>query len=155
MIGLGGGSSFTFRGSWNPPSPFRTFLPSHQILTGVSGKVEAGELMAIQGTTGSGKSTLLDVIAGWKNEVMCLSLPPPPPPSRAWTHPSRAWTHQNTCSCRPSFIIQGISGTVLVNGKPRRTAQFKHISGYVQQHDTILGTLTVRESLMFSAEVRV
>ena len=49
----------------------------------------------------------------------------------------------------------GASGLVLVNGTPRRRREFKLLAGYVQQEDTSLGTLTVRENLMFSAELRV
>ena len=49
----------------------------------------------------------------------------------------------------------GASGLVLVNGTPRRQREFKLLAGYVQQEDTTLSTLTVRENLMFSAELRV
>jgi len=49
----------------------------------------------------------------------------------------------------------GVSGTVLVNGKPRDKATFMHQSGYVVQDDVVMGTLTVRENLMFSANLRL
>ncbi|XP_060030117.1 broad substrate specificity ATP-binding cassette transporter ABCG2-like [Erinaceus europaeus] len=49
---------------------------------------------------------------------------------------------------------QGLSGDVLINGKPR-PANFKCISGYVVQDDVVMGTLTVRENLQFSAALRL
>ncbi|KAM5282640.1 broad substrate specificity ATP-binding cassette transporter ABCG2-like [Hipposideros larvatus] len=49
---------------------------------------------------------------------------------------------------------QGLSGDVLINGAPR-SANFKCISGYVVQDDVVMGTLTVRENLQFSAALRL
>uniref|UniRef100_A0A8D2CX64 Broad substrate specificity ATP-binding cassette transporter ABCG2 n=1 Tax=Sciurus vulgaris TaxID=55149 RepID=A0A8D2CX64_SCIVU len=48
----------------------------------------------------------------------------------------------------------GLSGDVLVNGAPR-PANFKCNSGYVVQDDVVMGTLTVRENLQFSAALRL
>ncbi|KAK1345743.1 hypothetical protein QTO34_008207 [Cnephaeus nilssonii] len=48
----------------------------------------------------------------------------------------------------------GLSGDVLINGAPR-PANFKCISGYVVQDDVVMGTLTVRENLQFSAALRL
>ncbi|CAF2508741.1 unnamed protein product [Rotaria sp. Silwood2] len=48
----------------------------------------------------------------------------------------------------------GLSGYVLVSGKPRSKI-FKYSIGYVVQEDIINGTLSVRENLMFSANVRL
>ncbi|XP_060043771.1 broad substrate specificity ATP-binding cassette transporter ABCG2 isoform X1 [Erinaceus europaeus] len=48
----------------------------------------------------------------------------------------------------------GLSGDVLINGGPR-PANFKCISGYVVQDDVVMGTLTVRENLQFSAALRL
>lgn len=46
--------------------------------------------------------------------------------------------------------------TILVNNKPIDRAQFKKISGYVTQKDTVLfPLLTVEETLMFSARLRL
>lgn len=41
---------------------------------------------------------------------------------------------------------------VCVNGR-RQDDTFRDISGYVQQHDALMGVLTVRESLRFAAEI--
>ncbi|KAG8454243.1 hypothetical protein GDO86_000763 [Hymenochirus boettgeri] len=48
----------------------------------------------------------------------------------------------------------GLSGEVLVDGKPQ-PPNFKCISGYVVQDDVVMGTLTVRENLQFSAALRL
>ncbi len=49
---------------------------------------------------------------------------------------------------------RGLSGQVLVDGCSPPPS-FKYIVGYVVQDDIISGTLTVRENLMFSANVRL
>ncbi|KGL97879.1 ATP-binding cassette sub-family G member 2, partial [Charadrius vociferus] len=48
----------------------------------------------------------------------------------------------------------GLSGDILVNGTPQ-PANFKCTSGYVVQDDVVMGTLTVRENLKFSAALRL
>lgn len=47
-----------------------------------------------------------------------------------------------------------VSGQVFIGGYPLQPS-FKYISGYVVQDDIISGMLTVRENLMFSANVRL
>ncbi|CAO3587711.1 unnamed protein product [Absidia cylindrospora] len=47
------------------------------------------------------------------------------------------------------------SGLVLVNGKLPDRKQFKRMTGYVDQDDTLMGVLTVRETLMFAAMLRL
>lgn len=49
---------------------------------------------------------------------------------------------------------KGLTGRVLVDGLPPPPS-FKYSVGYVVQDDIISGTLTVRENLMFSANVRL
>ncbi|MGH0116952.1 UNVERIFIED_CONTAM: hypothetical protein FKN15_026646 [Acipenser sinensis] len=48
----------------------------------------------------------------------------------------------------------GLSGEVLIDGAPQ-PSNFKCISGYVVQDDIVMGTLTVRENLLFSAALRL
>lgn len=48
----------------------------------------------------------------------------------------------------------GLSGEVLIDGLPQ-PPNFKCISGYVVQDDVVMGTLTVKENLMFSASLRL
>ncbi|KAL6284714.1 hypothetical protein ACE6H2_015643 [Prunus campanulata] len=47
------------------------------------------------------------------------------------------------------------TGSMLVNQKPVDKAQFKKVSGYVTQKDTLFPLLTVEETLMFSAKLRL
>ncbi|XP_070587115.1 broad substrate specificity ATP-binding cassette transporter ABCG2-like [Erythrolamprus reginae] len=49
---------------------------------------------------------------------------------------------------------QGLSGDILLDGMALPT-HFKCMSGYVVQDDIVMGTLTVRENLMFSAALRL
>ncbi|KAL7982111.1 hypothetical protein Chor_001168 [Crotalus horridus] len=49
---------------------------------------------------------------------------------------------------------KGLSGDILLDGMGLPT-QFKCMSGYVVQDDIVMGTLTVRENLMFSAALRL
>eukprot|EP01134_Creolimax_fragrantissima_P008559 CFRG8559T1 len=49
---------------------------------------------------------------------------------------------------------KAVSGAILVDGIPA-TKQFNYTCGYVQQDDTVMGTLTVTENLMFSARLRL
>ncbi|NWH37580.1 ABCG2 protein, partial [Chloropsis hardwickii] len=49
---------------------------------------------------------------------------------------------------------RGLSGDILINGAPQ-PANFKCTSGYVVQDDLVMGTLTVRENLKFSAALRL
>jgi len=49
---------------------------------------------------------------------------------------------------------RGLSGEVLINGSSL-PKNFKRISGYVVQQDICVGTLTVRENLWFSANMRL
>ncbi|XP_029007626.1 broad substrate specificity ATP-binding cassette transporter ABCG2d [Betta splendens] len=48
----------------------------------------------------------------------------------------------------------GLSGRVLIDGAPQ-PPNFKCLSGYVVQDDVVMGTLTVRENLHFSAALRL
>ena len=49
---------------------------------------------------------------------------------------------------------RGIHGSIWINGQPR-SADFKYHVGYVAQDDIVSGTLTVRENLTFSANIRL
>ena len=48
-----------------------------------------------------------------------------------------------------------IAGEVLINDKPVNHAAFRKASAYVQQEDHLPPTETVRECLMFSAQLRL
>ncbi|KAK4771195.1 hypothetical protein SAY87_031727 [Trapa incisa] len=48
-----------------------------------------------------------------------------------------------------------VSGQVLVNDRPINSKRFQRISGYVSQEDALFGSLTVEETLMYSALFRL
>ncbi|EAU83316.2 ATP-dependent permease [Coprinopsis cinerea okayama7 len=48
-----------------------------------------------------------------------------------------------------------ISGTVLVNGREVANTEFKNVMGFVDQEDTLMGTLTVYETVLYSALLRL
>ena len=71
--------------------------------------------------------------------------------------------HVDPTGCGKSILLDiladrkdasGLSGQVCVNGRSLPDA-YKLLVGYVVQDDIISGTLTVRENLMFSANVRL
>ncbi|XP_033108202.1 broad substrate specificity ATP-binding cassette transporter ABCG2-like [Anneissia japonica] len=49
---------------------------------------------------------------------------------------------------------RGLMGTVLIDGN-QRPSNFRLVSGYVVQDDVVMGTLSVRENLAFSAALRL
>ncbi|KAI8823548.1 uncharacterized protein EV422DRAFT_359919 [Fimicolochytrium jonesii] len=48
-----------------------------------------------------------------------------------------------------------LDGTLLVNGEALSISQYRRLVGYVDQEDLLMDTLTVRETLMFSANMRL
>jgi ABC-type multidrug transport system ATPase subunit len=46
-----------------------------------------------------------------------------------------------------------VEQTILVNSQPTSLAQFRHLSSYVEQEDSLLGALTVKETLYFAARL--
>ena len=48
-----------------------------------------------------------------------------------------------------------VSGVITVNGHPLTIAQRRRAMGYVTQEDTLIGVMTVREAVAFSADVRL
>ena len=50
--------------------------------------------------------------------------------------------------------MSGLQGSILINGKQVEDS-FKRSSGYVMQDDALFPMLTVRETLMFSAKLRL
>lgn len=48
-----------------------------------------------------------------------------------------------------------VSGMVLLNGRPVTAGEMRRVSGYVDQEDTLMGTLTVFETVLYSALLRL
>jgi hypothetical protein len=48
-----------------------------------------------------------------------------------------------------------VSGTTVVNGREVADAQFKQVMGFVDQEDTLMSTLTVYETVLYSALLRL
>ena len=88
------------------------------ILTGISGMVKPGEIMAIMGGSGAGKTTLLDILA-------------------------------------MKTKIGKLSGNVKLNGHLINRSDYKDMIGFVDQDDFLLPTLTVYETVLNSALLRL
>ncbi|KAF9260110.1 hypothetical protein L218DRAFT_1079508 [Marasmius fiardii PR-910] len=93
-------------------------LGTKRILSGVTGTVKPGQVMAIMGASGAGKSTLLDILAR-KNKR------------------------------------GNVTGTTLVNGREVKDEEFRAVTGFVDQEDTLMHTLTVYETVLYSALLRL
>lgn len=48
-----------------------------------------------------------------------------------------------------------VSGTTLVNGREVKDEEFKSVMGFVDQEDTLMSTLTVYETVLYSALLRL
>lgn len=48
-----------------------------------------------------------------------------------------------------------VSGVTLVNGREVSDAEFKNVIGFVDQEDTLMSTLTVYETILYSALLRL
>ena len=88
-----------------------------EILNGVSGRVQPGEVVGIMGSSGSGKTSLLNVLAG-------------------------------------RISVGEITGDIRVNER-KRGNYWRKLIGYVEQSDIMHGKLTVRETIMYSALLRL
>ncbi|MES1912797.1 MAG: hypothetical protein MHM6MM_005019 [Cercozoa sp. M6MM] len=96
-----------------------------RILHGVSGEFQPGTLTAIMGSSGAGKTTLLNILS------------------------KRTRTRTNGKS------RQIVSGVVSGNGTPVTKKFMRKNAAYVLQQDILMSTATVKESIMFSAHMRL
>ncbi|KAK3118106.1 hypothetical protein QOZ80_9BG0694300 [Eleusine coracana subsp. coracana] len=102
------------------------------ILSGVTGEARPGELLAVLGPSGSGKSTLLSILGG---RLL---------PSSSSSSSSSHHHHHHDAG----------GGTVLLNGRPTTRSSHRR-TGFVAQDDVLHPYLTVRETLLFCAALRL
>ncbi|KAL2813533.1 hypothetical protein BJX63DRAFT_215002 [Aspergillus granulosus] len=94
------------------------YVNGREILAGIQGAAQPGQITAIMGASGAGKTTFLDLLAR-KNK-------------------------------------RGITqGDFYVNGEKVGDSDFKSMIGFVDQEDTMLPTLTVHETILTSALLRL
>lgn len=93
-------------------------LKGKSILSGISGSVHPGELLAIMGASGAGKTSFLDILARKKKRGAVL-------------------------------------GDFWLNGEKVSDDDFRSVIGFVDQDDTMLPTLTVHETILDSALLRL
>ncbi|KAJ5644238.1 ABC-2 type transporter [Penicillium longicatenatum] len=104
---------------------YRRNLERRHVIQSLNVQYMSNELNIVMGPSGSGKSTLLNVIAGRS-------------PTPSWTTAYRTY------------------GEVLYGGKNLLPREIRTISCYVPQDDnSLLATLTVRETLAFAAALRL
>ncbi|KAK7421673.1 FAD-dependent urate hydroxylase [Neonectria magnoliae] len=93
-------------------------LNGKQILTGIQGISNPGEVTAIMGASGAGKTTFLDILARKNKRGQ-------------------------------------VNGDFYVNGEQVTDSDYKNVVGFVDQEDTMLPTLTVHETILTSALLRL
>ena len=93
-------------------------LNGKQILSGIQGIAQPGQLMAIMGASGAGKTSFLDILARKKKRGV-------------------------------------VEGQFYVNGEKVIDNEYRSVVGFVDQEDTMLPTLTVHETILTSALLRL
>lgn len=93
-------------------------LNGKQILRGIQGIAQPGQLMAIMGASGAGKTTFLDILARKNKRGV-------------------------------------VEGNFYVNGEKVVDNEYRSVIGFVDQDDTMLPTLTVHETILTSALLRL
>ncbi|CAL5423739.1 unnamed protein product [Camellia sinensis] len=132
VVGLSGGDE---RGMYLVWEDLRVVVPNFgnghtkRLINGLTGFAEPGRIMAIMGPSGSGKSTLLHSLAAKRGTDIGSS---------------------NTGRLSGNVIM---TGNVLINGKKR--SLHYGVAAYLTQEDTLLGSLTVRETITYSAHLRL
>lgn len=149
----------------------------YQLLHSVSGRFRAGHMTIVLGPSGAGKSMVLQVrcllstpcLAGALNrfiassscKVRCagaylMTQMSPPCGTRCTVGTShRAVLQcdmQACCGVAPAPVA--ISGSITLNGQPLGACGVHRTARYIDGRDQHLGSLTVRETLVFAAMVQ-
>lgn len=59
----------------------------------------------------------------------------------------------NVLAHRDNIAGAEVDGAILVNGERSSRSAFRRVSSYVEQEDTLIGSLTVRETMHFAARL--
>ena len=93
-------------------------LNGKQILSGIQGTAQPGQITAIMGASGAGKTSFLDILARKNKRGV-------------------------------------VEGQFYVNGERVIDTEYRSVIGFVDQDDTMLSTLTVHETILTSALLRL
>ncbi|EDQ91083.1 uncharacterized protein MONBRDRAFT_23998 [Monosiga brevicollis MX1] len=110
---------------------------SRQIIKGLSGQVEPASLLSIIGSSGAGGRSLVGPTSGLPTKTL------------------DSWFDEILAGRLDARGKGDTSGEVLVNGHKRDVSEFRRISAYVLQEDVFFAELTVRETIMLSANLRL
>eukprot|EP01031_Cornospumella_fuschlensis_P032249 gene32249-39004_t len=122
-------------------------LVQKQLLKNINLSIQPGRLVAIMGGSGSGKTTLLNLLAN-RIPHSCLT--------SSQTIATAANPTSNTLSASLTSTGQYFgTGSLRFNGKTLRATELRNKIAYVQQFDFHLPSLTVYETLLFHARLRV
>ncbi|GJP47578.1 hypothetical protein CLOM_g6761 [Closterium sp. NIES-68] len=129
------------------------------ILQRISGCAKAGQVTAIMGASGSGKTSLLDILS---HRISLPSTPHhmPSPPHPTAPHALRSPLRGVQGNPEGSQDAEGMMmkeppTSISLNGAPVSASTMRRVSAYVMQDDLLFPALTVRETLMFAAELRL
>ncbi|CAI5507392.1 unnamed protein product [Closterium sp. Naga37s-1] len=138
------------------------------ILQGISGSAKAGQVTAIMGASGSGKTTLLDFLSHRislpstpdarptpSSSPSASPLPPPFLTSPASVTPPTTTPLNGAPVAALSSSTTALSPSITLNGAPVTASTMRRVSAYVMQDDLLFPALTVRETLLFAAELRL
>nr|ADN33920.1 white-brown-complex ABC transporter family protein [Cucumis melo subsp. melo] len=127
--------------------------PTKRLLNGLRGYAEPGRIMAIMGPSGSGKSTLLDTLAGYEIQLRMFMK------TQTTSHSHYILKHEKKKEEEEEeeekHIIKetlqecGNDWNYLIQWEEEEAR------AYVTQEDILLGTLTVRETISYSAQLRL
>ncbi len=128
-----------------PPTAAASDPAMKTILKDINFDACPGDLLAILGPSGGGKTSLLNVLAG---RVSGSAVPAPADSTDNKGQPIAGEMHwQETAG-------HTVAGNITINGR-RRQKQDKRNMAYVLQDDMFLPHLSVRETLTFTAELRM